>query len=104
MNSQVNGEMDVYVRIESVAKIGRALRVLDLASTPVRKAVYEAKEAKLCRRPVPEQVLSDQSRDGMTEVVFVSSKGEMFDIGTFVILGEVIQAVKPISRGSKIPS
>ena len=36
----------VYRRIETVAKIGDALRVLDLTSATVRKAVDEAKDAK----------------------------------------------------------
>lgn len=36
----------VYRRIESVAKVGDTLRVLDLTSAPVRSAVAEAKDAK----------------------------------------------------------
>jgi type III restriction enzyme len=37
----------VFRRIESVAKIGEKLRVLDLTSAAVRKAVVEAQDAKV---------------------------------------------------------
>lgn len=40
------GHPHVYRRIESVAKIGDTLRVLDLTNATVRKAVEEAKDAK----------------------------------------------------------
>jgi hypothetical protein len=36
----------VYRRVETVAKIDDTLRVLDLTNATVRKAVFEAKDAK----------------------------------------------------------
>lgn len=38
--------LNVYRRVETVAKVGDKLRVLDLTDTAVRKAVAEAKDAK----------------------------------------------------------
>ena len=36
----------VYRRVEAVAKVGESLRVLDMTSAKVRKAVVEAQDAK----------------------------------------------------------
>jgi len=44
--SYTETHLNVYRRVETVAKVGDKLRVLDLTDTAVRKAVAEARDAK----------------------------------------------------------